>query len=101
MDLYNHWLTSYAEEIIQRNASPIILNTGKTTSGKIHIGILRELVICDALQRILEKEEHKSKFLFFIDDFDSAKHFPDYVPAKFEKYLGMPFSDIPDPKPLL
>ncbi|MGQ4833404.1 MAG: lysine--tRNA ligase [Candidatus Asgardarchaeia archaeon] len=97
MEDISHWLLDIVEEILKRNEEHIVISTGKTTSGKIHVGIMRELIISDALYRILKKMGKKVTFQLFIDDFDPAKHFPDYVPRDFVKYLGMPFADIPDP----
>lgn len=97
MESISHWLLDIVDEILKRNDELIVINTGKTTSGRIHIGIMRELIISDALYRILKNMGKNVIFTFFIDDFDPAKHFPSYVPKEFEKYLGMPFSDIPDP----
>ncbi|MCD6514245.1 MAG: lysine--tRNA ligase [Candidatus Odinarchaeota archaeon] len=97
MENISHWLLDIVDEILKRNDEHIVINTGKTTSGRIHIGIMRELIISDALYRILKNMGKNVIFTFFIDDFDPAKHFPSYVPKEFEKYLGMPFSDIPDP----
>ena len=49
-----HWLKEIVEEIYSRKPSEITLSTGKTPSGHIHLGILREIIICDALRRIFE-----------------------------------------------
>ncbi|MHA1917665.1 MAG: lysine--tRNA ligase [Candidatus Ranarchaeia archaeon] len=92
------WLKPYIDEILDRKVQKITLNTGKTTSGPIHIGILRELLICDALKRILEEESKDIELSIFLDDFDSAKHFPPNIPESFSQYLGKPFCDIPDPE---
>ena len=50
-----HWLEGIVQEIEQRNLPQISLASGKTPSGHIHLGIMRELMICDALKRIFEK----------------------------------------------
>ena len=93
-----HWLEEIVERISQRNISDITLATGKTPSGHIHIGILREILICDALRRILEEKSDKVSFLLFIDDLDAAKRFPEYIDKEFQiKYIGKPFVFIPCP----
>ena len=63
----------------------ITLATGKTPSGHIHLGILREIVICDAIRRIFEEEGKKVEFYLFLDDLDAAKRFPDYIKKSFQK----------------
>ena len=86
------------EEISKRNLTELTFSTGKTPSGHIHIGILREIIICDALRRVFEKKGKKVSFYLFMDDFDAAKRFPYYIDKKYqEKYLGKPFALIPCP----
>ena len=93
-----HWLEETVQEISKRNLTEITLSTGKTPSGHIHIGILREIIICDALRRIFEKKGIKVSFYLFMDDFDAAKRFPYYIDEDYQKNnLGKPFTLIPCP----
>jgi lysyl-tRNA synthetase class 1 len=86
-------------KILRRDQDTITLATGKTPSGHIHVGILREIIICDSIKRILEKKETKEvRFFLFLDSLDAAKRFPDYIKEGFQnKHLGKPFSFIPCP----
>ncbi|MFW9988966.1 MAG: lysine--tRNA ligase, partial [Candidatus Odinarchaeota archaeon] len=93
-----HWLEEIVEEIYSRNPIEITLSTGKTPSGHIHLGILREIIICDALRRILENNGNKVNNLLFFDSLDAAKRFPGYISEKFQRnHLGKPFAMIPCP----
>ncbi|MFX0046850.1 MAG: lysine--tRNA ligase [Candidatus Hermodarchaeota archaeon] len=93
-----HWLEETVQEISKRNLTEITLSTGKTPSGHIHIGILREIIICDALRRIFEMKGIKVSFYLFIDDFDAAKRFPYYIDKNYQKNnLGKPFALMPCP----
>lgn len=93
-----HWLEDIVKKIDNRNVEKITLATGKTPSGHIHIGILREIIICDAIRRIYEKRGKDVEFFLFMDSFDAAKRFPDYISKEFqEKHLGKPFFMIPCP----
>ncbi|MCJ7650488.1 MAG: lysine--tRNA ligase [Candidatus Lokiarchaeota archaeon] len=93
-----HWLEDTVEKVMSRNPLEITLSTGKTPSGHIHVGILREIIICDALSRIFNKKGKKVNFYLFLDDFDAAKRFPDYIDAKFQReHIGKPFALIPCP----
>ncbi len=97
-DFSTFWLDETVEKISKRKPPKITLSAGKTPSGHIHIGILREIIICDALRRIFEKQGNFVNFYLFIDDFDAAKRFPDYIDKDFqEKHLGKPFALIPCP----
>ena len=93
-----HWLEETVQEISKRNLTEITLSTGKTPSGHVHIGILREIIICDALRRIFEKKGVNVSFYLFMDDFDAAKRFPYYIDEDYQKRnLGKPFALIPCP----
>ncbi|MFX1234646.1 MAG: lysine--tRNA ligase, partial [Promethearchaeota archaeon] len=90
-DFSIHWLEETIERILKKNPNQITLSTGKTPSGHIHIGILREIIICDALRRIFQDKGRNVRFFLFLDDFDAAKRFPDYIDKEFsEKHLGKP-----------
>jgi len=96
--VFTHWLEETVEEISKRNLTEFTFSTGKTPSGHVHIGILREIIICDALRRIFEKRGAKVSFYLFMDDFDAAKRFPYYIDTEYqENYLGKPFALIPCP----
>ncbi|TFF98845.1 MAG: lysine--tRNA ligase [Promethearchaeota archaeon] len=93
-----HWLEEILEKIENRNQDIITLATGKTPSGHIHVGILREIIICDALRRKLQEKGKNVRFFLFIDSLDAAKRFPDYIDQEFQdKHIGKPFNLIPCP----
>ncbi|MGQ4914004.1 MAG: lysine--tRNA ligase [Candidatus Asgardarchaeia archaeon] len=92
-----HWIEEIVDKIIARKPNVAVISTGKTTSGRIHVGIMRELIISDAITRRLKTRGYKAKFQFFVDDFDAAKKFPPDIPKEFKKYVGMTFNVIPDP----
>ncbi|MBN2149828.1 MAG: lysine--tRNA ligase [Candidatus Lokiarchaeota archaeon] len=92
-----HWLDDVKREVLARDPDVYTLSTGKTPSGSIHLGILREITICDSLKRLLVAEGKKVRFLLFFDSLDAAKKFPPYIPSEFKVHLGKPFSDIPCP----
>jgi len=93
-----HWVEEIVEEIYSRKPEEITLSTGKTPSGHIHLGILREIIICDTLRRIFENDGKIVNNLLFFDSLDAAKRFPAYVSKNFQnKHIGKPFSMIPCP----
>lgn len=93
-----HWLEPIVDEIIQRRMQPIVLSAGKTTSGHVHMGFMREIIIGDAIRRLLKKKRKQVIFRIFLDTYDAAKRFPPYIPKDYaKKYLGHPFALIPSP----
>jgi len=93
-----HWLEPIVDEIIKRKQNPIVLSAGKTPSGHVHMGFMREIIIGDAIRRLLKKKRKKVNFRIFIDSYDAAKRFPPYIDKSYaENYIGQPFALIPSP----
>lgn len=68
----------------------------KTPSGEIHIGSGRGWVIHDVLAKCLRAKGKKAKFVLSSDDYDPFDKPIKGKPA-FDKYLGVPFRNIPSP----
>lgn len=97
-DFPNHWIERIIQNIDARHPKEINLATGKTPSGHIHLGIMRELLICEAIRKKYSQRSIPVKFRLFMDSLDAAKRFPSYIPPKYaEKNLGKPFALIPNP----
>jgi len=94
-----HWIKPVVDEILRRGDERIVVHTGKTPSGPIHIGAEREQFICSAIQRELKRRGHDSTFNFIVDSFDPIKSVPAglQVPKGFEEHIGKPLSDVLDP----
>ena len=94
---YNiHWIEDILDEVMQRNPDVYVLSTGKSTSGSIHIGIMRELIITDVLKRKLQEKGKVVRALFVVDDYDPVRSFPPSTSLKLDDWLGVPYSDVPD-----
>ncbi len=94
----DHWLEDIVQKLLEKNLEQITLATGKTPSGHIHVGILREIIISDSIRRILKTKNKKVKSYLFFDSLDAAKRFPAYIPKEFQvKHRGKPFALIPCP----
>ncbi|MCP4760815.1 MAG: lysine--tRNA ligase, partial [archaeon] len=93
-----HWLESVIKQIEARNSKIVVISAGKTPSGHVHIGFLRELIIGDSIRRILIGNGKEVIFRVFFDSLDAAKRFPPYIDKSYgKKYLGKPISLIPPP----
>jgi len=94
-----HWIRQIADEIIARGDPHIVIHTGKTPSGPIHIGAEREQFICSAIRIELKKRGYESTFNFIVDSYDPLKSLPAGldVPKGFDEHIGKPLSSVPDP----
>jgi lysyl-tRNA synthetase class 1 len=68
----------------------------KTPSGKIHVGSGRGWIIHDAIAKAMRDNGMKGFFVLSSDDIDPLDKAVG-LPKGFEKYLGIPFRDIPSP----
>jgi len=92
-----HWIRDLVDEVSERNVDEYLIATGKSTSGIIPIGFMKEIIIADVIKRELQESGKKAKTLFVVDDFDPIRSFPPSMDLSPEKYMGVPYSDAPDP----
>jgi len=91
-----HWADVLADELL-KDGKKHVLATGITPSGPIHIGNMREILTTDAVYRCLKKRGGDTELIYIADDFDPLRKVYPYLPKSYEKYVGMPISDIPCP----
>jgi lysyl-tRNA synthetase class 1 len=90
-----HWVEDIVNEVLARDVDEYRISSGKSTSGAIHIGFVRELVIGDVIKRELQRLGKKAKTMFVVDDFDPLRSLPPGMNLT-EDALGIPYSDLPD-----
>ncbi len=106
---HHYWADRMADEIIERVENdpilrPIVEENGyfvydeKTPSGDIHIGSGRGWVIHDVLAKALRARGKDARFVLSSDDYDPLDKPVKGMP-EFDKYLGIPFRNIPSPVP--
>ncbi len=91
-----HWSDVLADKLLKEKKKHV-LATGITPSGPIHIGNMREILTTDAVFRRLIAKGGDAELIYVADDFDHLRKVYPYLPKTYEKYVGMPISDIPCP----
>jgi len=91
-----HWADVLADELLKVNKKHV-LATGITPSGPIHIGNMREVLTTDAVFRAITDKGGNAEFIYIADDFDNLRKVYPFLPKTYEKYVGMPLSEIPCP----
>lgn len=92
------WVDVIAEDVLaSRPDDRYVINDAKSPSGPIHIGSLRGVVLHDCVARALWDAGREGRFLFGFDDYDPFDSRPAAVPTEFDRYLGMPLSEVPSP----
>ncbi len=83
------------KKIVKQNG--YIVYDEKTPSGKIHVGSGRGWVLHDVIAKCMREIGLKARFILSSDDIDPYDKPNKDLPETFNKYLGMPFMDIPSP----
>lgn len=97
-----HWSDEIAERIIKKNPNKeeYVCAAGISPSGSIHIGNFRDIATSLFVVKALQRKGKKAKLLFSWDELDRLRKVPVNV-AKvtegFEKYIGLPYVDVPNP----
>ncbi len=93
------WADAIADKIIkERNKKKkYVCASGISPSGTVHIGNFREVITTDLVVRALKDKKKKARFIYSWDDFDRFRKVPADVDKDYEKYIGMPISEVPSP----
>jgi len=94
----------WADEVVKRfldlsQKNNFLISDYKTPSGRIHVGALRGVLIHQVLTQALIELDKKAAFRYGFDDYDPMDALPVYLGEDYEKYMGMPLSNIPSPEP--
>ena len=98
-----HWSEEIAQRIIERNPEKeeYVCAAGISPSGSVHIGNFRDVATPLFVVKALQKKGKRAKLLFSWDEYDRCRKIPANVQAvvgsAYDKYIGCPYVDIPDP----
>ena len=97
-----HWSEKIAQEIIARNPNKAqyVCAAGISPSGSVHIGNFRDIATSYFVVKALKKAGKNAKLLFSWDEFDRLRKVPVNVAEiapDFQKYIGKPYAEVPDP----
>ena len=98
-----HWSEEIARKIIERNPNKeeYVCAAGVSPSGSIHIGNFRDFATPWFVVLALRRMGKRAKLLCSWDEYDRCRKIPANVQAKvgdaYDKYIGVPYVDIPDP----
>ncbi len=71
---------------------------GISPSGIVHAGNFREIITVDFVAKSLQEREEDVRFVYSWDDYDRFRKVPANVPDEYEKYIGLPLTEVPDPE---
>ena len=89
------WAQRVAENL---GAGPHVVVTGISTSGYIHVGNLREVLVGEAVANALRARGEEVRFVFHADTIDPLRKIAPGIPESFEEFMGHSLSRVPDPE---
>jgi len=93
-----HWIERIADELKEWDVDSHVVASGTSISGSIHIGNSCDVFIANSVGKALKREGATSKTIWIADDHDPLRKVPFPLPESYEKYLGVPYSQIPCPE---
>ncbi len=93
------WSDEIARDLVRENPNTEVFTvaSGISPSGNVHMGNLREVITTFFVAKSLRDLGKKVRFVYSWDEFDRLRKVPAGVDESFAKYIGMPYSKVPDP----
>ena len=93
-----HWADEVAQNLIEKHPDTQVFTCacGISPSGVVHIGNFREIITAYFVGKGLKDRGKDVRFIYSWDSFDRLRKIAKGIPLD-EKYIGMPYSDVPDP----
>ncbi|MFD7292582.1 lysine--tRNA ligase [Streptomyces sp. NPDC059897] len=99
------WVSRYADDVIaesERRApgKPVVVASGLSPSGPIHLGNLREVMTPHLVADEIRRRGHTVRHLISWDDYDRYRKVPAGVPgtdASWAEHIGKPLTSVPAP----
>lgn len=94
-----NWAKEIAIKIIKERPNEEIytIASGVSPSGFVHIGNFREIATPYLVAKELIKLGKKIRYIISFDEFDRFRKVPGNIDQSYERYVGMPYTEIPSP----
>lgn len=94
-----NWAREVAMKIVEErpNEDVYTVASGVSPSGFVHIGNFREIATPYLVVKELRKLGKKVRYILSFDEFDRFRKVPGNIDPSYEKYIGMPYTEIPSP----
>ncbi|GGL00192.1 lysine--tRNA ligase [Streptomyces flaveus] len=100
------WVSRYADEVIEESerrtpGKPVVVASGLSPSGPIHLGNLREVMTPHLVADEIRRRGYEVRHLISWDDYDRYRKVPNGVPGideSWAEHIGRPLTSVPAPK---
>ncbi|MFH9983271.1 lysine--tRNA ligase [Streptomyces sp. NPDC017179] len=100
------WVSRFADDVIEESerrapGKPVVVASGLSPSGPIHLGNLREVMTPHLVADEIRRRGHEVRHLISWDDYDRYRKVPAGVTGVDEswaEHIGKPLTSVPAPK---
>ncbi|MGI5137936.1 MULTISPECIES: lysine--tRNA ligase [unclassified Streptomyces] len=100
------WVSRFADEVIEESerrapGKPVVVASGLSPSGPIHLGNLREVMTPHLVADELRRRGYTVRHVLSWDDYDRYRKVPFGVPGvddSWAEHIGKPLTSVPAPK---
>lgn len=100
------WVSRFADEVIEESerrapGKPVVVASGLSPSGPIHLGNLREVMTPHLVADEIRRRGHTVRHLLSWDDYDRYRKVPAGVTGideSWAEHIGKPLTSVPAPK---
>ncbi|MFD5334420.1 lysine--tRNA ligase [Streptomyces hawaiiensis] len=101
------WVSRFADEVIEESerrapGKPVVVASGLSPSGPIHLGNLREVMTPHLVADEIRRRGHRVRHLISWDDYDRYRKVPEGIAGvdkkAWEEHIGKPLTSVPAPK---
>lgn len=95
---HRHWMDDFVDQLMASRGREHVVESGTSISGPAHIGNACDVILAEAVKRLVEERGGRAISIWVADDMDPLDSVPYPIdPSEYSRYLGMPYVDIPDP----
>uniref|UniRef100_A0AAU3HZF3 Lysine--tRNA ligase n=1 Tax=Streptomyces sp. NBC_01393 TaxID=2903851 RepID=A0AAU3HZF3_9ACTN len=99
------WVSRFADEVIEESerrapGKPVVVASGLSPSGPIHLGNLREVMTPHLVADEIRRRGHTVRHLISWDDYDRYRKVPLGIPGvddSWAEHIGKPLTSVPAP----
>ncbi|MFI1368295.1 lysine--tRNA ligase [Streptomyces griseochromogenes] len=100
------WVSRFADEVIEESerrapGKPVVVASGLSPSGPIHLGNLREVMTPHLVADEIRRRGHQVRHLISWDDYDRYRKVPQGIAGvddSWAEHIGKPLTSVPAPK---
>lgn len=100
------WVSRFADEVIEESerrapGKPVVVASGLSPSGPIHLGNLREVMTPHLVADEIRRRGYQVRHLISWDDYDRYRKVPngvEGVDSSWAEHIGRPLTAVPAPK---